>query len=164
MDKEINNFTYDELSIGQRATYEKRVTERDIFLFSELSGDINPVHLDEAYASNTLFKGRIAHGMLTGAIVSAAIALELPGPGTIYLGQTLSFLKPVRIDDYITVVLEVKEKRIDVSDKGHAKHIVILTCQAFNQHEKLVAKGEAEVLAPTLKTTIQRPKLSPNID
>jgi len=146
----LSNFIYDEIYIGQTAHYTKQVESRDILLFAAASGDVNPVHLDEAYAATTAFKGRIAHGMLTGAIISAALAMELPGPGTIYLGQSLKFRLPVKIGDTITINLEVTEKR----DK---RKYVTLDCKAYNQNDKLVASGTAEVMAPSEKLIIERP-------
>ncbi|HEY6609731.1 MAG TPA: MaoC family dehydratase, partial [Pseudomonas sp.] len=92
----VENTPYDELQVGQKATYQRTVEERDIQLFAEVSGDRNPVHLDAEYTATTQFKERIAHGMLTGALISAAIACTLPGPGTIYLGQNLRFTRPVK--------------------------------------------------------------------
>jgi 3-hydroxybutyryl-CoA dehydratase len=149
---QLTNYTYDEISIGQTASYSKLVEEKDIQLFAAVSGDVNPVHLDAQFAATTQFKERIAHGMLTGAVISAALALELPGPGTIYLGQSLRFRLPVKIGDEITVQLEVTEKR---DDKG----FVTLDCKAVNQRGKVVASGTAEVMAPTEKLVIERPSL-----
>lgn len=146
--KQLSNFTYDEITIGQTASFSKQVEELDVMLFSALSGDINPVHLDEAYAAQTVFGERIAHGMLTGAVISAALAMELPGPGTIYLGQSLRFTRPVKLGDRITVHLEVLDKR---DDKG----FVTLACKVLNQDDKLVASGEAQVMAPREKITIE---------
>ncbi len=100
---QISNYTYDEITIGQTATYSKLIEERDVQLFAVVSGDVNPVHLDAAFAATTQFRECIAHGMLSGAVISAAIAMELPGPGTIYLGQSLRFTLPVRLGDTITV-------------------------------------------------------------
>jgi 3-hydroxybutyryl-CoA dehydratase len=94
---QISNYTYDEITIGQTATYSKLIEERDVQLFAVVSGDVNPVHLDAAFAATTQFRERIAHGMLSGAVISAAIAMQLPGPGTIYLGQTLRFTLPVKV-------------------------------------------------------------------
>lgn len=147
---DLSNHIYDEIHIGQTAAYSKDVTEKDIQLFAAASGDVNPVHLDAQFAAGTPFKERIAHGMLTGAFVSAALAMELPGPGTIYLGQSLRFRLPVKIGDTITVNLEVTEKRDD-------KKFVTLNCKAVNQRGKTVASGTAEVMAPTEKITIPRP-------
>ncbi len=149
---QLVNYIYDEIEIGQKASYSKSVTEADIQLFAVVSGDVNPVHLDEDYASTTMFKGRIAHGMLTGAFISAALALELPGPGTIYLGQSLRFKLPVKIGDAITVNLEVTDKRDD-------RKFVTLSCEAVNQHGKVVVSGTAEVMAPTEKVDLPRPAM-----
>ena len=93
----ISNTPYSALEVGQKANFEKTIEERDIQLFAAMSGDRNPVHLDAEYAAGTLFKERIAHGMLSGALISAAVACTLPGPGTIYLGQTMKFLRPVTL-------------------------------------------------------------------
>src|SRR5690554_2478729 len=106
----LENRTYEELSVGDTASVTHLVSERDLILFATVSGDVNPVHLDEEFAAATPFKGRIAHGMLSGALISAAIACELPGPGSIYIGQELSFLRPVRLGDDIRIELEILEK------------------------------------------------------
>jgi 3-hydroxybutyryl-CoA dehydratase len=148
----LDNFTYDELTIGQTATYAKTIGERDIQLFAAVSGDVNPLHLDPDYAATTAFGERIAHGMLTGAVVSAALAMELPGPGTIYLAQSLRFRLPVKIGDTVTVELEI-------TDKQDRRKTVTLDCKVFNQHRKLVAGGTAEVIAPTEKLSLPRPDL-----
>ena len=151
----ISNYTYSEITIGQTATYSKLIEERDVQLFAAVSGDVNPVHLDAEFAATTQFKNRIAHGMLSGAVISAAIAMELPGPGTIYLGQTLRFRAPVELDDTITVKLEVVDKK----DK---RDFVTLECNVYNQHDKLVVSGSAEVMAPKEKLSLQAPAL-PNV-
>ncbi len=149
---QLTGYTYEEISLGQTASFSKQVEEIDIQMFSAVSGDVNPVHLDETFAAGTMFGGRIAHGMLTGAIISAALAMELPGPGTIYLGQTLRFLRPVRIGDRIAVHLEVTAKRDD-------KKIITLACEVTNQDGKPVASGEAQVMASRQKLLIDRPEL-----
>lgn len=105
-----SNTPYDALEVGQTASYSKTVSERDIQLFAEVSGDHNPVHLDAEYAATTMFKERIAHGMFSGALISAAVACELPGPGTIYIGQSMRFTAPVKLGDTLTVRLEILEK------------------------------------------------------
>lgn len=148
----LENTTYDEIDLDQTATYSKLVTEQDITLFAMVSGDINPVHMDEEFAKNTPFGGRIAHGMFTGALVSAALAMELPGPGTVYLNQSLKFKAPVMIGDEITVNLKVVKKRDD-------RKFVTLDCDITNQHGTTVATGEAMVIAPTEKMSIPAPKL-----
>jgi acyl dehydratase len=150
--KKLQNLTYDEISVGQTADYSKQVGDNDIRMFAAVSGDVNPVHLDEAFAAGTMFGGRIAHGMLTGAVISAALAMELPGPGTIYLGQTMRFLRPVRIGDRISVHLEVTGKRDD-------KKVVTLACEVTNQDGKPVVTGEAQVMPAREKLVIERPGL-----
>lgn len=149
---QLSNYTFDEISIGQTASYSKKIGEQDIQLFAIVSGDNNPVHLDAEFAAQTPFKQRIAHGMLSGAIISAAIALELPGPGTIYLGQSMRFRRPVTIGDTITVELEVTAKRED-------KKFVTLDCKVVNQNGEAVVTGVAEVIAPGEKLVLDPPHL-----
>jgi 3-hydroxybutyryl-CoA dehydratase len=149
---DITNTPYSELTIGQTAEYSKLIEARDIQLFAAVSGDVNPVHLDPVFAATTPFGECIAHGMLSGAIISAAIAMELPGPGTIYLGQSLRFSLPVKAGDTLTVKLEV-------TDKKDKRRVVSLDCNVYNQHAKLVVSGTAEVMAPADKLTVQRPQL-----
>ncbi|WP_339842934.1 MaoC/PaaZ C-terminal domain-containing protein [uncultured Halopseudomonas sp.] len=148
---QLENRTYDELTPGEKASVTHLVTERDLTLFAAVSGDVNPVHLDEAFAAATPFKGRIAHGMFSGALISAAIACELPGPGTIYIGQEISFMRPVRLGDEIRVELEILEKL--------PKNRVKIATRVFNQDDKQVVDGVATVMAPTEKTRIERPAL-----
>lgn len=147
----LENRTYDELDVGDTATTRHTVSERDLILFATVSGDVNPVHLDEEFAATTPFKGRIAHGMLSGALISAAIACELPGPGTIYIGQEMSFLRPVRLGDEIRIELEVLEKL--------PKNRVRIATRVLNQEGKKVVDGVATVMAPTEKVSIARPQL-----
>ncbi|WP_040260938.1 MULTISPECIES: MaoC family dehydratase [Pseudomonas] len=134
------NTPYETLEVGQTASYTRQVTDREIQLFAALSGDRNPVHLDDEFAAKTIFRERIAHGMITGALISAAVACELPGPGTIYLGQQMSFVKPVKPGDTLTVRLEILEKL--------PKFKVRIATRVFNQADELVVDGEAEILAP----------------
>ena len=148
----ITNKPISEIKIGDSATYTKTCTEDDVKLFAVVSGDVNPIHLDAEYAATTQFGQQIAHGMYTGALVSAALAIELPGPGTVYLGQEIKFRAPVFIDDTITVKLTVEAIRED-------KAIVTLACICTNQHDKAVAKGTATVIAPTKKITVEAPAL-----
>lgn len=148
----ITNRTFDEIQIGDSCSRNHTVEEKDLILFAAVSGDHNPVHLDAEYAATTLFKGQIAHGMFTGALISAALAMDLPGPGTIYLGQNLSFRKPVMMGDELTVVLKV-------AGKHESKPIVTLECTVTNQKDKVVASGEATVMAPTEKVTLDAPEL-----
>ncbi len=148
---QVSNVPYDALEIGQKASISKSVEERDVQLFAAVSGDNNPVHLDAAFAAETLFKERIAHGMFSGALISAAIACELPGPGTIYLGQQLRFTRPVKLGDTLTVELEVLEKL----PKGRVR----LATRVFNQNAEQVVDGEAEVLAPRAAQTVSMPAM-----
>lgn len=133
----------EDLEIGMRRHLRKEVTDRDIELFAEVSTDHNPVHLDDDYAQDTIFEGRIAHGMLTAGLISAVIGEQLPGHGTVYLGQTLKFIGPVRPGDVVLAEVEVLE--ID-----HQKRRVTLATQC-SVDGKPVLKGEAKVLAPSRK-------------
>ncbi len=133
----------EDLEVGMMRYLQKQVTDRDIELFAEISTDRNPVHLDDDYAQDTIFEGRIAHGMLTAGLVSAVIGEQLPGHGTVYLGQTLKFMAPVRPGD--TVRAEVVVETID-----HAKRRVTLATRCL-VGDTLVLKGEAVVLAPSRK-------------
>jgi 3-hydroxybutyryl-CoA dehydratase len=148
----LENITLSEIVVGLSKTYTKSLTEKDIILFAACSGDLNPIHLDKDYAANTPFGEPIAHGMWTGALISAAIATQLPGPGSIYRSQSLSFKHPVKVGDAVTVTLTVSEI------KERAK-LVVLECEAHNQDGKLIAKGIAEVIAPTEKATLSTPTL-----
>lgn len=148
-----SNTPYDALEVGQTASYSKTVNERDIQLFAEVSGDHNPVHLDAEYAATTMFKERIAHGMFSGALISAAVACELPGPGTIYLGQSMRFTLPVKLGDTLTVRLEILEKL--------PKFRVRVATRVFNQNDELVVDGEAEILAPRKQQTVELTQLPP---
>lgn len=149
----ISNTPYAELEVGQTASYEKSVEERDIQLFAAMSGDRNPVHLDAEFAAATPFKERIAHGMFSGALISAAVACTLPGPGTIYLGQTMSFTRPVKLGDSLTVRLEILEKL--------PKNRVRIATNVFNQHDEQVVEGVAEVLAPRRAQSVELKELPP---
>ena len=150
----ISNYTYDEMTIGQSTEYSKTLTEDDIAMFAAVSGDVNPVHLDATFAAGTMFGQRIGHGAWTGGVISAALAMQMPGPGTIYLGQSISFRKPVFIGDTITVTLTVTEKDDD-------KQFVTLDCLVVNQAGKKVATGTAQVIAPPEKLTLDAPTLPP---
>lgn len=117
-----------------------------------MSGDVNPAHMDEKFAKGDLFHNVIAHGMWGGALISALLGTELPGPGTIYVEQTFRFLRPVYLADTVTV-------RITVAAKQQAKHHVTLDCKVTNQNEIVVIEGSAEVIAPTTKICFERPAL-----
>ncbi|SFD12694.1 3-hydroxybutyryl-CoA dehydratase [Tropicimonas isoalkanivorans] len=133
----------EDLEIGMKRDLSKLITDEDIEKFAEVSTDRNPVHLDDEYAKETMFQGRIAHGMLTAGLISAVIGEQLPGHGTVYLGQTLKFMAPVRPGDIVYVEVEVAE--ID-----HKKRRVKLFTQA-KIGETVVLRGEANVLAPSRK-------------
>ena len=145
--KLLENYPINELAVGQSASYSKTLTEQDVILFAACSGDVNPVHLDKAYAATTVFGEPIGHGMWTGALVSAAIATRLPGPGSVYRSQSLNFKHPVKIGDEVTVTLTIAEIKERVK-------LVTLECEAHNQDGKLIAKGIAEVIAPAEKLNI----------
>ena len=132
--------TYDQLRLGDTAEFSKTFSEADIYLYAGISGDFNPAHIDETYARNTFFKTRIAHGMLSAGLISAVIGTQLPGPGSIYLRQTLTFLAPVRMGDTITAHVEVVEK---IDGKK-----VCLKTTCINQDAVMVLEGEALVSPP----------------
>ncbi len=133
-------YFFDELAIGMEATFSKTVTEEDIISFAEVSGDKNPVHLDEEYAAGTMFKSRIAHGMLTAGYVSAVFGMELPGPGAIYITQTLNFKAPVYIG--ATVVAKVT-----IVNLVPAKRRALFDC-VCTVDGKVVLDGEAMLMVP----------------
>ena len=130
-----------EIEIGATASLTKQITDEDVVTFAQISGDHNPVHLDEAYAQQTPFGRRIAHGALTGALISAVLGQQLPGIGTIYLSQSYKFKAPVFIGDEITAKVEVTKFRPD-------KRITTLQTNIYNQNNELVLEGEAVVIAP----------------
>lgn len=155
MPEHINTITYDAIEVGQKTIVEKTVSEKDILLFAVASGDNNPIHLDAAYAATTQFKQPIAHGMLSGAFISAAMACHLPGPGCIYLTQSLEFLRPVYAGDNLRIEIEVLEKL--------PKNKIRLATHIYNQRNKRVVTGEASALIPDQSTTVimgQLPKIS----
>lgn len=150
--EEIENITFDEISVGDRCEFKKTLMEKDLILFAAVSGDVNPVHLDEEFARSSMFKERIAHGMWSGSLISATLATVMPGPGTIYLNQNLSFRRPVKIGETLTVTLTAKSKNPE-------KNTVVFECFVTNQDEKTVVIGEAEVIAPSEKVIVKRPIL-----
>ncbi|MBN9317699.1 MAG: bifunctional enoyl-CoA hydratase/phosphate acetyltransferase [Devosia sp.] len=137
----LRNRTFDDLAIGESASLVRVVGPDDIDLFATVSGDLNPVHLDPVFASTDFFGHVVAHGMWTGALVSAVLGTKLPGPGTIYLEQDLHFRKPVSPGDTITITVTVREKRPE-------KRIVVLDTRGANQHGEEVLNGSATVIAP----------------
>ena len=134
----------DQLQPGMSACTSKTVTEADIILFAGISTDVNPAHLDEEYAKGTMFGGRIAHGMLSAGFISAVLANKLPGPGTIYLSQTLKFKAPVRPGDTVTATVTVREVNV-------AKNRVVLdtVCTVAG---KVVIEGECQMMPPVRAT------------
>lgn len=144
----ITNHPYDSLSPGDSASLTRTLTRKDIQLFAIMSGDVNPAHVDEEYAASSQFHHIIAHGMWGGALFSTVIGTQLPGPGTIYLKQSFTFLAPVSLGDLVTVTVQVKEKQ--------AHEHVLLDCVCTNQDDVEVIRGEALVKAP--KEKIRRPR------
>lgn len=140
----IENFTYDEITMGQSARLTRTLSLADIQAFAAVSGDTNPSHLDAKYANDSLFHGVVAHGMWGGALISGLLGTEFPGPGTIYLDQELHFTKQVRVGDTLTVTVTVVSK--DDLNKS-----LELDCQVINQKGEPVLHGLARVLAPTNK-------------
>ena len=152
MDGCIENKIFDEIEVGDSASVQHTLTRRDIELFAVMSGDVNPAHVDEEYARSDMFHKIIAHGMWGGSLISTVLGTELPGPGTIYLGQTFRFLKPVAIGDTVTA-------KVTVTGKDEKKKRLTLDCVCINQKEEEVITGEAEVIAPTEKICRKRIKL-----
>ncbi|MBW3656088.1 MAG: MaoC family dehydratase [Gemmatimonadetes bacterium] len=130
----------DEVVVGQTAEFRKTVTEADVVLFAGITGDLNPAHIDEVAASASRFGGRIAHGMLSASFISTVLGTRLPGPGTIYLEQSLRFTAPVRIGDTVTARVEVAE----LLPKRRAR----LMTTVLNQNGEAVVEGEALVMVP----------------
>ena len=136
---ELKTTYFEDLSLGMRETYSRTVTDADVRGFAEVSGDHNPIHLSDEFAAKTPFKTRIAHGIYTASLISAVIASRLPGPGTIYMSQSLNFLAPVRIGDTVDATVEV----VELGDKRRVK----LKCQC-KVADTVVLEGEAMVKAP----------------
>ena len=154
----IRNRTFNEIAVGDTACIERTLSTQDIQLFAILSGDVTPQHLDAEYAASTRFHGVIAHGMWGGALISAVLGTRLPGPGTVYLGQTLKFRAPVHVGDTLAI-------RVTVATRDEAKNLLTLACSCINQKGVVVIEGEATVLAPTEKierasTTLPEVRLS----
>jgi phosphate acetyltransferase len=148
----LENITFDEIKVGDSASLTRTVHREDIQLFAVVSGDVNPSHLDDQYARESHFGEVVAHGMLSGAIISALLGNQFPGPGTVYVAQNLSFKAAVHIGDALTVKLTCIRKIAD------SKHLVI-ACSVTNQEGNLVVEGEAEVAAPLEKIRRTRAEL-----
>ncbi len=128
-----------QIEIGQRASFRKTITEADVILFAGVTGDLNPIHIDDATARETRFGRRIAHGMLAAGMISAVLGLQLPGPGSVYLSQSLAFKRPIFIGDTVTATVEVTKARED-------KPIVTLRTTVVNEQDELLVEGEAVVM------------------
>jgi len=133
--------TIEELNVGDTARFSKTVSESDVYLFAGVTGDLNPAHVNEDYAKDTFFKTRIAHGMLSASFISTVIGTMLPGPGTIYMRQEVSFKAPVKFGDTVTAIVEVAEIMAD-------KKQVRLKTYCINQENTTVVEGEAMVSPP----------------
>ena len=144
---DLDGYDIEDLAPGMSATFAKTITEADIVLFAGASGDNNAVHINEEFAQTTQFKGRIAHGMLTASVISAAIAGRLPGPGTIYMGQNLRFKAPVRPGDTVHATVTVREL---FPEKGRVSLTTVCTVNG-----KVVIEGDALVM-PTSRTARPR--------
>ncbi|HET6866644.1 MAG TPA: MaoC/PaaZ C-terminal domain-containing protein [Solirubrobacteraceae bacterium] len=147
----IENRTFDEIDVGDSASLERTLSWEDIELFAVVSGDVNPAHVDAEYARSDIFHALVAHGMWGASLISALLGTRLPGPGTIYLEQTLRFRHPVTIGDTVTV-------SVTVASKDSKRHRVVLDCRCVNQRGETVIDGSATVLAPTEK--VRRPRFA----
>lgn len=133
--------TIKEINLGDKSSYSRTVSEADVVLFGGVSGDLNPAHFNEEYSKETMFKGRIAHGMLFASYISTVLGMQLPGPGTIYLSQELKFTAPVKFGDTITATAEVIER---IEEKNR----ITLETICLNQRGEVVVKGKAVVMPP----------------
>ncbi len=140
----MNGLRLEDLSLGQTTEISHTVTDADIRAFAEVSGDNNPVHLDEAYAAATPFKTRIAHGMLSAGYISAVLGTRLPGPGAIYISQTMNFKRPVRIGDEV-----ITRATVSAIDADRARVTLSTVCEVAG---KAVVEGEAVVMVPRRKS------------
>lgn len=138
---ELHGHYIEDLTAGMSALYARTVTDADVVLFAGISGDVNPVHLNHEFAANTMFEGRIAHGMLTASFISTVLGTKLPGPGCIYLSQNLKFKAPVRVGDTVNA-------RVTITEVAPQKRRVTLTtvCTVADQ---VVLEGEAQVMVPS---------------
>lgn len=137
----ITGKNINEIKAGEKAFLQKTITEADILMFAAVSTDTNPAHINEEYAKTSLFKKRIAHGVLSGSLISAVLGTQLPGPGSIYINQTYQFKAPVYIHDTLTAMVEVKEINTE-------KNRVLFRTYVANQDNKIVLDGEATIMPP----------------
>lgn len=140
----MESIVMDEMFIGRKASRTQLVTEREVLIFAGVTGDLNPVHINPDFAEKSIFKKQIAHGMYSVSLISAVLGCELPGAGTIYLGQEINFLAPVYLGDVITAEVEVLEMNIE-------KNRLKLKTTCTNQENKIVAEGVATVKPPKVK-------------
>ncbi|MEA4827525.1 MAG: MaoC family dehydratase [Clostridium sp.] len=136
--------TIDQIQVGDKASFTKTMSETDVYLFAGISGDLNPAHVNQVDSENTMFKGRICHGMLVSSLISTVLGMYLPGPGTIYMGQELRFVAPVRMGDTVTAEAEVIERNAE-------KNRLVLKTTVTNQDGKVVIEGQAKVMPPRAK-------------
>ena len=134
----MSELAYEYIKVGDEASLARTITEAHVVNFAVLTGDMNPIHVDAEYAAHSMFKERIAHGMLVAGLISAVLGTQLPGPNSIYLGQDLNFVAPVRIGDTVKVV-------VTVTDKRDEKRIIKLQTTAYNQRGEIVIDGNAVV-------------------
>jgi acyl dehydratase len=137
----MKNVTYEQINIGDKSSLTRTLDQNCINAFAYMSGDINPAHFDQNYAKNSIMKDIVGHGFWSGSLISTLLGTQLPGPGTIYLSQSLKFSRPVYIGDTITIEVNVIEKK--------PKNRVVLECTCVNQKGELVTSGTAEVIAPS---------------
>lgn len=130
---------YEDIHVGDMASLSKTITEHDVYSYAGVTGDFNPVHVNKEFASRSMFKQRIAHGMISAGLISAVLGTEMPGINTIYMNQQLNFLAPVFYDDTLTATVECKEKNDE-------KHRIIFTTTVVNQDGNVVTNGEARVM------------------
>lgn len=150
MEKEfLENITFDEITLGQQASLNKKLTQKDVELFTAISGDVTATEMDPQFAKSDIFHGIVGHGMWSGSLISTLLGTILPGPGTIYLEQDIKFKKQVRIGDDVTITIIAHDK---VDDKS----IVVFDCKGVNQRGETVIEGTATVLAPTKKIRIKK--------
>ena len=131
----------EEMEMGEKASFTKTITETDVVNYAGVTGDFNPAHINEEYANDTMFEGRIAHGMLGAGLISTVLGTKLPGPGAIYVKQELEFRAPVKLSDTITAEVEVIEK-------NEEKNRVVMKTICTNQKDKAVIKGQATLMPP----------------
>jgi 3-hydroxybutyryl-CoA dehydratase len=140
----MQGLSIDKIKLGDKVFVEKTISESDVYLFAGITGDLNPAHVNQVSAEKTIFKGRIAHGILVTGLISTCLGMHLPGPGTIYMGQQVKFTAPVHIGDTIKAEVEVIEMNVE-------KNRIKLKTVCTNQHGKVVIDGEALVMPPKNK-------------